>query len=117
VLAAFGTHLHPSRLRIWVRLYPPRVVPPESIWVVNAGTTGNVTIHDQATSIWADDSTNSLGETRITIPSLSGCGTLTLRLYVSGFDWGTKTVKVRSVDTDADGRVTTADQTGACDLN
>ena len=116
VLAATG--LHPSRLRVTVRYlnnsFQPRVgVPPESIWVVKAGSTGNVTINDQAASIWADDSTNATGNTRITVPSLSGCGTLTLRLFISGVDLGTKTVTVRSVDTDADGRVTTADQTGA----
>lgn len=96
----------------------PRVgVPPESIWVVSAGSTGNAKFNDKAASTFADDSTNASGQARITIPSFSGCGSVTLRLFVAGVDKGTKTVQVRTTDTNADGRVTSADQTGPCDVN
>jgi len=74
-------------------------------------------INDKGASIFADDSTNGSGQARVTIPSFSGCGTVTLRLFVSGIDKGTKSVVVRTTDTNADGVVTASDQTGACDLN
>src|SRR5262249_15030846 len=80
-------HPHPSRLRIWVHYEAnfcnTRVgVPPESLSITWLNTTGNVRLNDKSTTVFADDSTNSSGETRFTIPSLSGCGNLRVWLKV-----------------------------------
>jgi Tol biopolymer transport system component len=120
---------HPSRLRIVVNYSnalgaPRNLVPPESIWVNLATTSGNVIVNDATVatipadqwSMRADDSTRA-GAARITVPSLSGCGTLRATVWVSGVSQGTASVTVRGLDTNADGRVTSADVTGACDLD
>lgn len=114
---------HPSRLRGSVYYSDidcnPRVgVPPESIWVTTSIAEGNLAVMGEGVKIFADDSTNTLGIARFTIPSFSGCGKVRLYLYVSGVLQGNKTARVRSTDSNADGRTTTSD--GAfnnCDLN
>ncbi len=116
---------HPSRLRIKIYYSDAdcnaRIgVPPESIWVTLAKTgPGTVTVNDQTLNAktFADDSTNSLGITWVTIPSLSGCGTLRATLYVSGVAQGYKDARVRTTDSNANGRVTSVDADSACDLN
>ncbi len=114
----------PAKIRIFVTytnecLQPHPRVPPDSIWVTTAIVSGNPRTNNQPGKIFADDSTNALGQTRFTIPSLSGCGTLKLRLFVSGVAQGFKNVKIRSVDLDGDGRVSAADHslTECGDLN
>lgn len=79
---------HPSRLRIKVYYADDACnakvgVPPESIWVTTSVPTGNLAVNDQP-KIFADDSTDASGITRVTIVSLSGCGTLRAKLYVAG---------------------------------
>ncbi len=119
---------HPARLRVTLTYKnccgsPKNGVPPESIYVEVWLNSGNVTPNDETLSpldrpkVHADDSTRVSGSTRITVPSFSGCGKVNLRLFVSGVSQGTKVATVRTVDTNADGRTTTSDQTGACDLN
>jgi hypothetical protein len=114
---------HPSRVRMVVSYTgppcnAPRVgVPPESIWVQTTRVSGTVKVWDQPLKIFADDSTDANGYARITLPSVSGCGTLRLAAYVDGIREDSVTVVVRSVDTDTSGVVTSADGTGACDLD
>ena len=82
-------------------------------------TVGNVLANDVGAEVTADDSTDVNGNTRITIASLAGCGTLGVFLKVSGSLQGTKFAKVRTTDHDADGRITSADLGFGvqCDLN
>ena len=114
---------HPARLRIGVHYEDAfcnaRVgVPPESIWVTYSPLSGtNLKVNDQGVEVFADDSTNANGDARITIPSFSGCGRVRVNLFVSGVAQGNKLAYVRTADTDADGRVTSADATSPCDLN
>ena len=106
-------HRHPSKLRLQVwyddnSCSPKAGVPPESLWVTWSTASGNAVINDQgasSTRIFADDTTDACGHTRFTIPSLSGCGKVTVSLYVSGRLQGSKTVVVRTVDVNANGRV------------
>src|SRR6266496_5498103 len=68
---------HPSRLRIIVFYLIDEEtgkagVPPDSIWVTFSTPSGNVAVNDQRSQVFADDFTDVNGETRITIPSLSG---------------------------------------------
>jgi hypothetical protein len=119
---------HPCRLRITLSYtdanhFVKEGVPPESIYAQVSPVSGNIRINDERgtdtnATIYADDSTHS-GAARISVPSFSGCGTVRVTLYVSGVQQGSKNANVRTVDTDADAtrRVTTADQTGVCDLN
>ena len=112
---------HPGKIRVRVQ-YTNSLgqfkngVPPESIWVTTSTASGNAVVQSQPKA-FADDTTKNLGETWVTIPSLSGCGALNLNLYVSGVLKLTGSITVRTVDSNADGIVTTADQVGACDLN
>jgi hypothetical protein len=95
----------------------PRVkVPPDSIWVTYAISSGNLVVNDKAAQTFADDSTDGCGFARVTIPSLSGCGTLSVSLYVSGVFQGSTLIKIRSTDTNADGRTLGPDATTPCDL-
>src|SRR5438093_9147393 len=82
---------HPSRLRIVVAYLrdtnlPAVGVPPESIWVDVGTATGNLRVNDQGGRVFADDSTDASGQTRITLPSFSGCGTFDFVLRVSEAD-------------------------------
>jgi len=100
---------HPSVLRIVVTYtdndcVPRPGVPPGSIYVSYV-TTGNLKFNDKGTYIYADDTTDAYGRARITIPSFSGCGNVTLLLRVSGVGKGSKTATVRSTDTNSDGKV------------
>src|SRR6266516_1983958 len=85
---------HPSRLRITLGpildadCNPILGFPPDLIWVIYSVTQGNLRINDQGTKIFADDSTNGDGNARITIPSFSGCGKVSLTLYVQGASKG-----------------------------
>ncbi|MBI1798407.1 MAG: PD40 domain-containing protein [Candidatus Eisenbacteria bacterium] len=113
---------HPSRLRILINYsdvcgYSKVGVPPESIWVTLQSTTGNLKINDEGAKIFADDSTDGGGYARVTIPSFSGNGGLTVRVVVSGVDQGPKSAKVRTTDTNADGRTDSNDTSGFSDLN
>lgn len=118
-----GATQHPSRLRIEVwyndgNCNPRPKVPPDSIWVTWPVLTGNLIVNDLGTKVFADDSTDQLcGRTWITIPSFSGCGTIQVKLFVSGVAQGTKTVVVRTTDTNANGKVEAGDGSSACDLN
>jgi dipeptidyl aminopeptidase/acylaminoacyl peptidase len=119
----FGTNPHkPSQLRFVITYLDasrdPKVgVPPESIYVTTSSYTGNAMANDQP-KIYADDSTNASGETRVTIRSLSGVGRLRVRFFVSGVEQGGFSMPhVRTTDTNADGRVTSGDATGMADLN
>lgn len=110
----------PARLRIVVTYADaaqlPRVgVPPESIAVEWTPGIGAVRVNDQPGRAEADDSTDAQGRARVTLPSLSGCGTLTLTLRVAGEVVGAIPAFVRSTDTDLDGRTTAGD--APCDLN
>ena len=119
---------HPARLRISVHysdanFHVKNGVPPESIYAIVALNSGTVRINDERFSdtnatVFADDSTTG-GFARITVPSFSGCGVVRVTVVVAGVSQGTKNANVRTVDTNADAarRVTTADQTGVCDLN
>lgn len=78
---------------------------------------GNLKLNDKSTQTYADDSTDSGGNATITLPSFSGCGNITLRLYVSNKLIDIRTSTVRTTDTNADGRTTSADETSACNLN
>jgi len=110
--------------------YFPRVgVPPESIWVVvwsegdehhsSNALPFDYTIPASADSakIFAEDSTNADGRTWIRITALAGCGTMGMRLFVSGVVKREGSVEVRSVDSDGDGVVTSADVSNPCDIN
>ncbi|MBI1798211.1 MAG: PD40 domain-containing protein [Candidatus Eisenbacteria bacterium] len=114
---------HPSKLRIEVwyddaNCQPKVGVPPESLCVTWSTATGNAKINDEGLQIFADDSTDACGHTRFTIPSLSGCGKLSVAVKVSGRSQGSKNVVVRTVDVNANGRVDNPDlfQT-TCDVN
>src|SRR5437667_8832632 len=96
---------HPARLRVQVNYYnssgqPRNGVPPESIWVEVWTNTGNIVVSDQTlsqldrTQVFADDSTRGNGGTLITVPSSSGCGTLNVKLYVSGVNQGTRVATI-----------------------
>ena len=100
---------HPSRLRILVFYLIDEEtgkagVPPDSIWVTYSTASGNAVVNDEGAKVFAEAPTDVNGETRITVPSLSGGGDLTLKLYVSGTYEGTKTAHVRTTDPDASGR-------------
>lgn len=121
-----GVSGHPSRLRIAVWYIGGTGlnkigVPPESVYVTVATDSGTAVANDIATYTFADDSTKEIGEdggfTRIQVPSFSGNGKVAVTLYVSGVSQGTKKVYVRTVDTNHDGKVTTADETGYSDIN
>ena len=114
---------HPARPRIFVTYtdgshFPKEGVPPDSIWVVLTPGTGDIRFNDLAAKTFADDTVRD-GHTRITVPSISGCGTAVFVLHVSNVSEPTTTFTVRSVDADADAerRVGTADQSSPCDLN
>lgn len=114
-------HPHPARLRVSIEYFDdacnPRVgVSPDSIWLEYLPGTGNVVVNDKGTKVFADDTTDACGSTRITIPSLSGCGQLSIYLYISGVYQGTKVLTIRTTDSNADGRRTNADVTGLCDV-
>jgi Tol biopolymer transport system component len=116
------TPAKPSRVRISVHYEDnfcnPKVgVPVDSIWLTNFTATGSLKLNDSRTKIFADVPTDASGNTRFLLASFSGCGNLTMRLYVSGKLVGIKTAAVRTTDTNADSCVTTADLTSACDLN
>jgi Tol biopolymer transport system component len=116
-------HRHPSKLRIEVwyddaNCEPKAGVPPESLWVTWSTATGNAKINDEGAKIFADDSTDACGHTRFTIPSLSGCGKLSVAVKVSGKSQGSQNVVVRTVDVDASGRVDNPDIFQvSCDVN
>ena len=112
----------PSRLRIWIsysdaNCNPKIGVPPESIWVFVSSTTSNLKVNDEGAKIFADDSTDGSGYARVTIPSFSGNGTVSIGVAVSGKGFGAKSVTVRTTDTNADGRSDAADATGYSDIN
>jgi hypothetical protein len=122
VAVADPLHLHPSRLRIGVEYFDSGCnsrpgVPPDSIWVTWATGSGNVVVHDKSTQVFADDSTDGCGFARLTLPSLSGCGVLSVYLYVSGVFQGSRTITVRTTDSNVDGRTNGFDTPFACDLN
>src|SRR5262249_2326051 len=120
-----SAHPHPSRLRmeVWYNdnnCHPKTKIPPDSIWVTWSTASGNVIANDLAAKTYADDSTDATcGHTWITIPSFSGCGKLQVNLFVSGVAQGSKTVVVRTVDSNADGRVSAQDASfsAVCDVN
>jgi len=119
---------HPSRLRIHVvysdaNFHVKNGVPPESIWAIVKPVSGTLKVNDEAldefgSKVFAGDSTGG-GAAWIVVPSMSGCGTVRVTVWVSNVSQGFKNANVRTVDTDADvdRRVTTSDQTGVCDLN
>jgi WD40-like Beta Propeller Repeat len=118
----FSGNSHPSRLRIGVHYEDAscnvRVgVPPESIWVTYFTISGNLKVNDKGVKVFADDSTDGGGNARITMASFSGCGRMSVKLYVAGVEQGTKLAFVRTTDPDADGRTTTADLSSLCDIN
>ena len=114
---------HPSRLRIAATVtresggpvLPVAGLPPESLWVSWSPASGNARVNDQPGRAFADDSTNTGGATRITLPSLSGCGTLALTVWLDGVSFGSSTVEIRSLDSDGDGALTGADT--PCDVD
>ncbi len=114
----------PARLRITVYYSDGfdcnRVgVPPESIWVTVATipAAGNLKVNDEGARTFADDSTDSGGTTRITVPSFSGCGKCSLHVFVSGVEQGVKIATVRTADSDGNGRVDSEQGSPGCDLN
>jgi hypothetical protein len=119
---------HPSRLRIVVRYFsgpsetPHIGVPPESIYVKVRTLAGNAAANDLSKDsggdfvAYADDSTDATGQTRITVSSIRGTGQLQLLFVVSGSNVGSDTATVRTMDTDADSRVTISDRTSLADL-
>jgi hypothetical protein len=122
VFSHSALHPHPARLRIVVGYFDadcnPRVdVPPESIWVTFSGFTSTLKVNDLAAQTYADDSTDAGGAARITVSSFSGSGSVKVKLFVSGVSQGTKTVRVRTVDTNADGRFDEDDISGLADIN
>ncbi len=115
-------HLHPSKLRVevWyndINCNPKPNIPPDSIWITYETLSGNVVVYDKGAKVFADDSTDFCGFARVTFPSISGCGTLRLRLFVTGLYQGLRDVVVRSTDTNANGRVATSGDTPVCDLD
>jgi hypothetical protein len=104
----------PARLRIVVTYLdndcnPKAGVPPESIYVTFASRTGNLKVNDVGTKVYADDSTDTYGRTRITVSSFSGSGSALIGIHVSGASPPGRLVRVRTTDADADGRATSAD--------
>ncbi len=115
-------HLHPSKLRVevWyndINCNPKPNIPPDSIWITYETLSGNVVVYDQGVKVFADDSTDFCGFARVTFPSLSGCGTLRLRLFDTGVYQGLRDVVVRSTDTNGNGRVATSGDVPVCDLD
>ncbi len=105
---------HPSRLRIFMFYYDANClskvgVPPESVSVTIQSTVGTLKVNDEGAKVFADDSTDALGFARVTIPSFSGNGSVTVKLWVSGVAQGTKTALVRTTDSNADGRSNSSD--------
>jgi len=113
----------PARLRVeiaytWLPggIPTPRAgAPPDSIWVEWPAGGPDATANDQPQRAFADDSTDALGRARVTIPSLSGCGTFPFTVWVSGEQVGAGSALVRSVDANGDGAVDAAD--APCDLD
>ena len=71
----------PERLQITVTVldldcYPISGIPPENIWATFSQFSDNLKVNDKGAKVFADDTTNSAGQTRITVPSFSGCGTV-----------------------------------------
>jgi hypothetical protein len=117
-----STHKHPARLRIFVHYEDNSCnvrtgVPPESIYVTYLASSGNLVVDDQSDKIFADDSTDAGGNTRITVPSFSGCGRMHFELVVSGVQIHGFYITARTTDTNADGRVDSEDANTACDFN
>ena len=120
---------HPSRLRIILKYVGPFLsptphvgVPPDSIWVLLSRTSGNAKTNDYPVvngfaKVFANDSTNTDGVTTITVTGFSGCGGMTVDLYVAGTLKRSGPITVRSVDTDSNGVVTTADESSGCQVN
>jgi hypothetical protein len=105
---------HPSRLRINIWYSDTNCnskvgVPPESIWVTTGSPLGNLKVNDEGARIYADDSTDAAGHARVTIPSFSGNGRITVTVFVAGVAQGSQTCLVRTTDTNADGRSNAAD--------
>ncbi|MGH3053861.1 MAG: hypothetical protein ACRDL7_02665, partial [Gaiellaceae bacterium] len=84
-------------------------MPPESIWVFVHSTSSNLKVNDEGAKIFADDSTDNGGLARVTIPSFSGNGTISVGVTVSGKFEGYKSSIVRTTDTNADSRSDGAD--------
>ncbi len=117
-----GVASHASRVRIAIDYSDMDCnynagVPPESIYVTWQNRSGNVTVNDKTTNTYADDSTDASGHTNVTLPSLSGNGTIRVWVTVSGADQGFQDVVIRTLDTDANGRITASDTTSATDVN
>ena len=113
---------HPSRLYIFVHYEDnncnPRVgVPPESLWVTYANVAGNVAVRDMGQKVFAEDSTDINGNTRIIVRSFSGCGTMRFNLFVSGKASGVMDRMVRTTDPDGDGRMEGSESALVCDLD
>ena len=113
---------HPAKLRIGVEYFdnlcnPRTGVPPDSIWITYASGAGNVVVNDKGVKVFADDTTDACGFARISVPSLSGCGQVSVYLYVAGVFQGTQVITVRTTDGDGDGRTTSADFSSLCDIN
>lgn len=96
--------------------YPVIGIPPEDIWMTYTIMAGNLKVNDKGPKIYADDSTNGYGVTRL-IPSFSGCGRVRLTLRVRGNAGGTKTLTVRTTDSTGNGRTDATDAAAPCDLN
>ena len=108
----------PPRLRVALRYcggapcLPRCGVPPDSLLlrIAPLPASGTATVNDLPPGaggwqLQADDSTDALGETRFTVPSLSGVGMLGLSLVVSGEPVASDVATIRSADGDLDGRV------------
>jgi hypothetical protein len=100
---------HPSRLRVLVRYDEKEGLPTDSIWVTYSTLSGNARLNDEGAKIYIDDPPNAVGNTRITVPSLSGSGTVRVTLFVSGTNEGYLDVHIRTTDTNASDRTTSAD--------
>ena len=69
-LLTYSQQPHPSRLRIWIHYEdnfcnPRAKVPPDSIWATYQIISGNLLVNDKGTKIFADDSTDANGNTRL----------------------------------------------------
>jgi dipeptidyl aminopeptidase/acylaminoacyl peptidase len=80
-------------------------------------TAGNLVLNDMGPKVFADDSTNTNGDTRIILRSFSGCGTIRVHLFVSGKGSGFNDRLVRTVDPDGNGRFEPTEGAPTCDLN
>ena len=67
--------------------------------------------------VFAADSTDAGGYTRIIVPSIGGQGLIYIYVYVNDQLEGTDVVTVRSTDKDADGRTSDAEAVNPFDLN